>query len=147
MDGMRVTYNTLTNCLESCEGWSLPLTRFGGHIYLDWSELHNIIFSESQLEKLHRQFYHPSADKLYNLINVARPDQVNDETRNILQEITSTCHPRQIMARKSISFTIGSAKDNEITFNREIAMDIVYLAEKPALHIIDIDTHFLAATF
>jgi hypothetical protein len=61
--GMRVTANTLINCLESCEGWSLPLTRFGGHIYLEWSELHNTMFSESRLEKLHRQFYHPSADK------------------------------------------------------------------------------------
>jgi hypothetical protein len=140
MDGMKVNANTLTNRLESCEGWSFPLTRFGGHIYLDWSELHNTMFNESQLEKLHRQFYHPSADKLYNLIKRARPDQVHDETRNILQEITSTCHPCQMMARKPISFTVGSAKDNEITFNREIAMDIVYLAGKPALHIIDIDT-------
>jgi Reverse transcriptase (RNA-dependent DNA polymerase) len=105
------------------------------------------MFNGSQLEKLHRQFYHPSADKLYNLIKRARPDQVNDETRNILQEVTSTCHPCQMMARKPISFTVGSAKDNEITFNREIAMDIVYLAGKPALHIIDIDTHFQAATF
>jgi hypothetical protein len=52
-----------------------------------------------------------------------------------------------MMARKPISFTVGSAKDNEITLNREIAMDIVYLAGKPALHIIDIDTHFQAATF
>jgi hypothetical protein len=63
MNGMRVTGNTLTNCLESCAGWSLPLTQFGGHIYLDWSELHNTMFSEFQLEKLHGQFYHPSADE------------------------------------------------------------------------------------
>jgi hypothetical protein len=32
MDGMRANANTLTNRLERCEGWSLPLNRFGGHI-------------------------------------------------------------------------------------------------------------------
>ena len=147
MDEMKVTANTLTNRLESKDGWSLPLIRHDGHIYLEWEQLQTTMFSTIELRKLHRQFFHPSADKLYNLIKRARPDQANEETRKTLQDITATCHPCQMMSRKPITFTVGSAKDPDITFNREVAMDIVYLSGRPALHIIDIDTHFHAATF
>jgi hypothetical protein len=52
-----------------------------------------------------------------------------------------------MMSRKPIRFTVGSAKDPDITLNREIAMDIFYLVGRPVLHIIDLDTHFHVATF
>jgi hypothetical protein len=93
MDNMNVTANTLTNRLESREGWSLPLTRHGGHVYLEWEQLHATMFSSEQLRKLHRQFFHPSADKLYNLLKRARPEDASEETRALLQEITESCHP------------------------------------------------------
>jgi Reverse transcriptase (RNA-dependent DNA polymerase) len=147
MDNMNVTANTLTNRLESREGWSLPLTRHGGHVYLEWEQLHATMFSSEQLRKLHRQFFHPSADKLYNLLKRARPEDASEETRALLQEITESCHFCQMMARKPITFSVGSAKDPDITFNREVALDIMYLNGRPALHIVDMDTHFHAASF
>jgi len=147
MDNMQVMANTLENRLESIEGWTLPLTRYDGHIYLEWEDLYVTMFSSAQLRKLHRQFFHPSADKLYNLLRRSRPGEANEETRAMLKEITESCHPCQMMARKPITFTVGSAKDPDITFNREVALDILYLNGRPALHIIDIDTHFHAATF
>jgi hypothetical protein len=49
-------------------------------------------------------------------------------------------------SRKRIQFTVGSAKDPDITFNREIAMEFFYLVGRPALYIIDLVTHFHAAT-
>jgi hypothetical protein len=39
MDSMHVTVNTLQNSLDSREGWSLPLTRHDGHIYLRWDDI------------------------------------------------------------------------------------------------------------
>jgi hypothetical protein len=41
MDHMRVTANSLTNRLECADGWSIPLTRYGSHIYLEWGVCHN----------------------------------------------------------------------------------------------------------
>jgi hypothetical protein len=52
-----------------------------------------------------------------------------------------------MIARKPLAFTVESLKDSDITFNRELAMDIVYLSGRPELHIIDINNHFKAATF
>jgi hypothetical protein len=74
MDHMKVTANTLTNQLESADGWTLPLVRHGGHIYVEWDDLHATMFSTAQLQKLHRQFFHPSADKLYNVLKRSRPE-------------------------------------------------------------------------
>jgi hypothetical protein len=77
----------------------------------------------------------------------SRPEDTSAETRALLKTITDTCHPCQLMARKPITFTVGSASDLYITFNREIALDIFYLRVRPALHIVDINTHFHAASF
>jgi hypothetical protein len=55
--------------------------------------------------------------------------------------------PFQLMAQKSITLTVESSNDPDITFNREIVLDILYLRVRPALHIFEIDTHFHAASF
>jgi hypothetical protein len=51
------------------------------------------------------------------------------------------------MSRKPITFSVGSAQDPDITFNRIVALDIMYLNGKPVLHTVDMDTLFHAASF
>lgn len=55
-DDVAVTLNTLTNTLDSLDGWSLPLTRHRGHIYLTWPSV-EILFTRAELPKFHRQFF------------------------------------------------------------------------------------------
>lgn len=42
----------------------------------------------AQLHKLHRQFFHPSAGKLFNLLRKARPEHATPETLKILNDIS-----------------------------------------------------------
>jgi hypothetical protein len=147
MDSMHLTVTTLQNSFDSREGWGLPLTRHDGHIYLQWDDIFNVLYSTADLRKLHRQFFHPSADKLFNLFKRARPEEADAETIQCLQDISSTCHPCQMKALKPITFTVGSPKDPDIIFNREVAMDIMYLHGLPVLHIVYMDTHFHAEIF
>jgi hypothetical protein len=104
-------------------------------------------FSTAQLQKLHRKSLHPNADKLYNVLKRSRLVEINEETRALLQMITDICHTCQFMARKPILFTVVSASDPEITFNREIALDFFSFRSRLALHIVDINTQFHAASF
>jgi hypothetical protein len=127
MDRIGATPNTFINRLERKHGWSMTLVRHDDHIYLEWDELHQTIFSTMELKKLHRQCFHPSADKLYNLIKRARPEMAGDESRKILYEITATCHPCQMIALKPLAFTVGSANDSDITFNRELAIPLQWI--------------------
>ena len=46
-------------------------------------------FSRVQLNKLHRQFFHPSPDKLFNLFKRAHPDHTTSETRKACLLYTS----------------------------------------------------------
>jgi hypothetical protein len=92
-------------------------------------------------------FFHQSADKLYNVLKRSRPEDTSEETRALLKTITDMCHQCQLMARKPITFMVGSASDPDITFNRETSLDIFHLRDRPVLRIVDIDKHFDATSF
>lgn len=48
-------------------------------------------FIPVQLNKLHHQFFHPSPDKLFNLIKRSRPERATPETLKALEEINARC--------------------------------------------------------
>lgn len=55
--------------------WSVPLTRAHGHGFVDIARPNLIFFTPAQSENVHRQFDHPSADKLHKLLKIARPEE------------------------------------------------------------------------
>ena len=44
----------------------IQIVRKRGHVYLEWTKKDTILFTKNELVKLHRNFSHPSSDKLYN---------------------------------------------------------------------------------
>ena len=84
LDRERLIPDNVANKLRSLEnGWSLPITRKYGHLYVEW-DFPKIWFSKEQIRKLHLQFYHPSADKLFRLIQRAKPGEATSETKKIV---------------------------------------------------------------
>jgi hypothetical protein len=79
LDRHRLQFLTLTNELEHIPvygaSWRLPVTRKGGHGFLEW-DVKNVLYTKSQLVKLHKHLYHPSSGKLLNLLKRATPDLV-----------------------------------------------------------------------
>jgi len=101
--------------------WSVPLQRHDGHLYAKMSFPKSMFYTVKELEKLHRQFAHPSVEKLYNLLKTAGLDAVDSSTHQILEEIVVRCEQAYI--------------------------DIMYLEGRPVLHIVDAATRFSAARF
>ena len=60
----------------------------------------------AQLYNLYRQFHHPSADKLFNILLNARPEQVKTETLEILKDISRRCNPCQRMKLALVRFRV-----------------------------------------
>jgi hypothetical protein len=58
--------------------WQVPLAHKFGHICYDWSET-PILFTKSELIRLHKHFFHPSALNMIDLIRRAKPEDA-DET-------------------------------------------------------------------
>ena len=70
----RTFFNGQKGEKEYMDAWSVPLCRAeSGHVYADMDWSNSVFFSRAQLAKLHRQFFHPSATKIFNLLRRARP--------------------------------------------------------------------------
>ena len=65
LDKYRMFVNTVTNTLcAPILDLQVPVVRKRGHIYLEWRQKHKILFTKSELVKIHRNFSLPSTDKL-----------------------------------------------------------------------------------
>jgi len=90
------------------EEWSIPMWRAASrHSYVALSISHPTYFTRTQLQKLHRQFFHPSAEKLYNLLRRTRPENTTPATRKMLEDITARCDPCQRIRRGPTRFRVS----------------------------------------
>lgn len=99
--------DNVENVLESrIQGWRMPITRKHGHMYLEWI-YSEILFTRSELKKLHRHFHHPSSGKLMALLKRSKLKDVDSKTRQLLEEISTSCETCQIFSRKPQRFKVS----------------------------------------
>lgn len=127
--------------------WNVPLYKASsGHLYAKMECAIPIHITKMQLARLHRQFSHPSTDKLFNLIRKARPEDATPETRRLLDEIVKHWAPFQRIQRAPRRFRVTMGTEH-IQFNERVLMDVMYLDGRPLLHVVDEGTHMSAAQF
>ncbi len=126
--------------------WWMPLRRHDGHVYAALHEPLSVYFSRADLTHMHRNFAHPSAEKLYKLLLLARPEDTTAETLKMLQDIARSCDPCQRIQNAPSRFRVSFGADN-LCFNERIFLDVMYLDGLPVLHVIDEATHFSSARF
>ena len=80
-----------------------------------------------------------------NLFKKASPDEVDEDTRKILEESHRLCDLCQRMAKKSFLFQFSMP--NGIKFKHEVIIDLIKLDGKPVLHAVDQDAHYSATNF
>ena len=113
-----------------------------GLLYLEWPPA-VVLFSRSELIKIHRRFAHSTADKLCALLKKAAPQQFDQNTRKISEDIARHCQSCQRMAPKP--FLSQVTMPDDIQFNHEVIVDISWIEKRPhrpVLHIVDRVTHF-----
>ena len=84
--------------------YTILLERKKGHLYYTWGE-DEVLFTVSELKRMHQGFYHPSAEKLFNLIRRADPRDTTAETRKILNNISRRCSNCQLHVPRPLRFT------------------------------------------
>jgi hypothetical protein len=128
--------------------WVLPITRKHGHLYLSWAPEYSGYYTRAQLGRLHRHFFHPSPGKLFNLLRKAGQETLTPDTRRILQDISSSCETCVRYSSLPVSFQVRMP--DEIVFNKEIRMDLMYLEDcgkqKATLTIVDAGITFTSAS-
>ena len=101
-----------------------------------------IFLTETELRRLHRRFGHPTTDRLHSLLIKAGH---KDVSKSFLKEIEKFCHNCQMNHQSPRRFKFTLHEDYE--FNYEIMVDIMYLNNRPVLHVIDVATAFQAGKF
>ncbi len=135
--------NTENLLIHKKEGWKMPLSRKAGHLYLEWNYA-EVLYTRSELQKMHLHFFHPSASKLFNLVMKAKPENCTNETKALLKEISESCEVCQRFSPRQSSFQVSLP--NKVTFNYEVALDLMKITGIAILHVVDTQTNFSAAT-
>jgi hypothetical protein len=152
MDKHRLQVLTMSNELESVPssyslGWRMAVVRKGGHVCLKFrppSKVVRAFYSEVQLRKMHRNLFHPSSRKLYELLKRADPNNLPRETLQMLEDIAKACHTCMKTSNAPRRFTVRFP--DEVIFNRMVFMDLMFIEDRrPVLHVEDAGTIFQAA--
>ena len=152
MERLKASPNVSTLQLEVRKGSSgkiksHPLTRKFGHLYLETNNalVSETLFTDMELKKMHLHFYHPSTEKLYNVLKRAKPEDVTPETYEIIKRIEKGCHICQSLGPRQNRFKVSLPE--ACVFNRKLALDLCWIFGKPVLHVVDIGTNFNSAAF
>lgn len=144
MDRLGLAYDNVVDVLIHKEsGAQAPMQRNFGHPILIWSRNLVCFFNISELNRLHRRFGHPAAEKLHNLLRRARPTDVTRNTLRHLKQIARECNLCQFQTARPHRFKFTIRDDKQ--FNQSIYVDIMTLERKPVLHIVDEATRYQAA--
>jgi hypothetical protein len=92
-------------------------------------DLASTLFTDAELLKLHRSFGHPSVEKLSNLLERARPNEMDGSVRKVLQEIVAYCQTciEHSSPRRRFKLTLGM---DEARFNLIVALDVMSLESR-----------------
>jgi hypothetical protein len=129
---------------------TLPITRRFGHPFLIWGEVLRTYIQESfdynpcyltstEIHRLHRRFGHPSAEKLYRVLERSG----HDIDKGAIDYLTKYCSFCQKYGRSPGRFKFTLRED--LDFNHSVYVDIIYINGSPVLHIIDEATRYQAA--
>lgn len=145
MDRLGVYFDNTTDRLVNGETKvTVPIVRKWGHpwFFLNRNEAASVFLTEIELRRLHRRFGHPATNRLYTLLTKAGYEDVD---HSILKEIEKFCHSCQLNSQSPRRFKFTLKDDCE--FNYEIMVDVMYLSNRPVLHVVDIATAFQAGRF
>src|SRR5450432_2959538 len=148
MDALNVYFNNLTNVLVTPQG-NVPVVRRFGHSFLLWnSSLQGFIadsfnytscyLTNTELQRIHRRFGHPSVVRLQRVLERAG----HDVDKQVLEYIAKYCVHCQRHGQSPGRFKFNLRDD--VQFNYSIIVDIFYIGGKPVLHVVDEGTRYQA---
>jgi hypothetical protein len=136
-DRLGIYFNNLINEIVQYEHTSKerrhPVIRRYGHAFLLWKMLiqslilefieeNSCLLTEVELRRLHRRFGHSSARRLYEILERSG----HEIESHAIEHLIKFCHHCQ-MHGKFLGRFIFSIRDEDIQFNYNIVIDILYM--------------------
>jgi hypothetical protein len=120
LDSFEMIVDTVENELRAPKaGWSVPIIRKFGLVYLKWKATDKIMFTRHEFQKLHRNMFHPTNQALIELIKRAKLEDLDKDGKKILQKISASCKTCQFMGPKPLHFSRGdTGRSRQISLRR-----------------------------
>lgn len=96
-------------------------------------------FTRPEIERLHLHFFHPSATKLFNLLRRSKNYGNTGDLRKLIEEVSNACSRWRENSSPPFRFR-ASIAENEIIYNHEPAIDLLWLDGNPVLHVVETQT-------
>lgn len=96
------------------------------HLYASIVGPSSTHFMRSQILKIHRNFFHSSSKKLFNLLVRTRPDEATTETLKFLEDLTKRCDYFQRITNAPHLFLVYFGAEN-VLFNETIIIYNMYI--------------------
>jgi hypothetical protein len=94
---------------------------------------------------MHVALAHPSSEKLFQLLKVARPGDTAPDTLALLKEVSNSCRTCTIYGPPP--HRVRSSVPEKIRFNHHLVLDLYLLSGDACLHVICKGTRFYATAF
>ena len=133
----------ITRLVLRTDLWTAPLLVQSGHLFVKNSP--DVLFTKKELTRMHVSLAHPSSDKLFRLLQVARPDETAPDTAALLKEINNSCRICTLYGPPP--HRVRSSVPDNIRFNHHLVLDLFYLSGDVCLHVICKGTRFSATAF
>ena len=151
LDRLEVYFNNLKNTIITPTG-EVPVVRRFGHPFLLWDtslksylltsfDVNPCYLTDVELRRLHRRFGHPSVERLHKLLHSAGHDDVEIEALN---QLTKFCYYCQKFGKSPGRFRFTLREQDDVNFNFNIVVDVMYINNSPVLHVVDEATRFQA---
>lgn len=114
------------------------------HVYIKIKIPYLTLCTLHQFEKLHKKFFHPPTDKIFNLVRRAKPDKATPDIFDTLKKIAARSDPCQRMQNLPTSFRVCFPAEH-VVFTIRVFLDIIYINNKTVLHVFDEAAHFIVA--
>jgi hypothetical protein len=108
------------------------------------NSISDIHFLKLELMRILNGFHHPSARKLYRILQRSKPTEVPPHLLSELEYISKFCETCQRTVLKPLLFQPTITRD--LGFGEELHMDLMWLDGKPVLHVTDVAAKYSSAS-
>lgn len=105
-----------------------------------------VLYTNDELQKIHKGFGHPSVKSMYNLLKRASGSNLRGSLKKELDKIVEECNICRSDPGKPRRFKLTTGTE-ELMFNHIVTVDTMFIEGRPVLHLVDESTHYLAACF
>lgn len=100
-----------------------------------------MLFTKPERTRLHLHYFNPSFHNLFKWLEHAYSEKATNDVKRIIEELTTACSACKAFCTRPYRFRVSFLPE-QVIFNEELAIDLLWLENKPVLYVVRIHIHY-----